>query len=1748
MSTFAIYLNDYLDKRAIREAAELDYLKKRERLRILKRERALGTLSTEKENEYILLNGIEEDVEEEIEEVIGTVELALTDFKSKTTDAEEAYDDLAGFGTHKNLLTNLNDKFPILLFPLRVETKFSLEGSNYKLKVRIYPDIVHAENHEYMLTEDEEKDSIDYFEIVSPAAATIEEKQTAWNTLALKHGSQRAAYIVSLGNPVNFDLQSSSWIRQAEARTLPDKFVVSVYYKSNSSSSTYDYIGDVESGLISDKVKLSVNPNDTESGEGDTENLTLDVGNNLEIAGSIEWLANYQQAVDEGMALTIDLVNLDLAQTLSKLAVESGEIKLVVLGVKISADAELGQTLLEDLIKDHHYTDLGMSILKIGQHTHNTTSTNSSFTTKDLGNKRSYNTEIEATESNIKEIFDDESVFEEQTDGQRLADALGIDHETLYHIENAKGKDIKNALKFNQMLWRATLGYRLEYGFLDIFSPASIEETRKFFTKHVAGRGMLPSIRINEQAYGILPASTFSNWEWGASEPNKVWLDGYTATVQNLSGTMATFTEAKNPVTQGSNPQQDVMGVLNNNPTSTDIYHRYAMGPDFTWNMLSIQNKFGTASAWMSDLNSKASQVMQDLGFPLESPDRMMKLTYMDEEGKYIGPLIQEGKRGGENPLKPIAGTNVNYLQWLATSSFTEILNEDFSNISATTTEPPKGLLYKLARKAILEEYKHAALMLAELYPSQLQIDRTISEFVNISEDTYLLATPPTPVLPEPPPEGTFISGSVRNTEGMTPIANAVIYITTSSGSYLVTTDPMGQFSITIYISMPENVSFKIQKEGFFSFNQVQALIPGSPFIYNPLLSSLNIPSNQILVGGESFLSIMETERSFVINSIPFTGTLYEYIEDPLNLGETWNISLNEARVNLDYTALIAVEDLEGMLREHLDLGSYRLDAWQHSMVHQRIQKNRGTSGFEKGIYLGAYGFIEELKPKTNKQLISESISGITEDIEESVMGGFVHAPTSGQASASAILKSGYLNQESEDNEAKKINLTSERVRIALKFINGVKAGQNLSALLGHEFERGLNTRHSDTLNLNEFIYDFRKAFPIETENETSDELDQPFILNGWKLFVKTRREENAVFPYGLEFLDNEVEGVDVTQDQEAAIEAELDRLANTFDAISDLCIAESVYCIINNNYEKAGAIMNALKSGKIISQEFDFLKTPLTGSVLSHKIALMLDEDSFDEIHSETVLLPVWTGSEITARQKVEPYINKIISGIINDPADIKCKVIYTVPDEEEEEFIFSLDLLGLQALDYAYLFPDELSSDQSELSRLIKLKVKEGITSLSIPALPYNTLIEIKYSEAETGDITFQDFLPLIKRIRNLIANSRNLKVEDFVDPNSVLDENEEPENDLVELYDLDEFFVRVKELKESILNAKTSLSSKITALENEEVDFAVELNNLRDEINKSWQFNIIDAIVDEYVIETNDEAKNAILIQGNDVKNALDLKKKVIEALYLNLEFASDVYQPKIEDIKTLQEITKVVFGDSFTAGSLFNFQNKTEINNAITSHENLIISPLNEDLEVNKWMHGLTKVRPNIREFDLINSMGENILDLKNTMHPIQIPHNSADKWMAISQALTNYDQDKTSIMISYGFQEETDSTNRVINTTNKQAGLLVDEWVEVIPSKEETTGVAMNFDQPNSKPPNCILFTVPHEETGNWGWDKLLSAVNETFYLAKQRAVSPDEISESALGIINKLIDQHYKLNPNVVNSARIDDGVTISLS
>ena len=58
-----------------------------------------------------------------------------------------------------------------------------------------------------------------------------------------------------------------------------------------------------------------------------------------------------------------------------------------------------------------------------------------------------------------------------------------------------------------------------------------------------------------------------------------------------------------------------------------------------------------------------------------------------------------------------------------------------------------------------------------------------------------------------------------------------------------------------------------------------------------------------------------------------------------------------------------------------------------------------------------------------------------------------------------AILRSGYLSQHAEPDVENRmaVNLSSGRMRLALSLIEGVRAGNDLGALLGYRLERFLH-------------------------------------------------------------------------------------------------------------------------------------------------------------------------------------------------------------------------------------------------------------------------------------------------------------------------------------------------------------------------------------------------------------------------------------------------------------------------------------------------------------------------------------------------------------------------------------------------------------------------------------------------------------------------------------------------------------------
>lgn len=76
-----------------------------------------------------------------------------------------------------------------------------------------------------------------------------------------------------------------------------------------------------------------------------------------------------------------------------------------------------------------------------------------------------------------------------------------------------------------------------------------------------------------------------------------------------------------------------------------------------------------------------------------------------------------------------------------------------------------------------------------------------------------------------------------------------------------------------------------------------------------------------------------------------------------------------------------------------------------------------------------------------------------------------------------------------------------------------------------------------------------------------------------------------------------------------------------------------------------------------------------------------------------------------------------------------------------------------------------------------------------------------------------------------------------------------------------------------------------------------------------------------------------------------------------------------------------------------------------------------------------------------------------------------------------------------------------------------AGLLVDEWVEVVPNAEETTGLTFHFDSPGARAPQAILLAVAPDDRPAWDLETLEATVLETLDLAKLRAVDLTALTE-----------------------------------
>jgi hypothetical protein len=121
---------------------------------------------------------------------------------------------------------------------------------------------------------------------------------------------------------------------------------------------------------------------------------------------------------------------------------------------------------------------------------------------------------------------------------------------------------------------------------------------------------------------------------------------------------------------------------------------------------------------------------------------------------------------------------------------------------------------------------------------------------------------------------------------------------------------------------------------------------------------------------------------------------------------------------------------------------------------------------------------------------------------------------------------------------------------------------------------------------------------------------------------------------------------------------------------------------------------------------------------------------------------------------------------------------------------------------------------------------------------------------------------------------------------------------------------------------------------------------------------------------------------------------------------------------------------------------------------------------------------------------------------------QLPHTAGERWVGLPiDASRSMPAGRLSLVVQ---------ADASITLTQPLVGLMIDEWVEVVPSATETTAITFQHNAPDSRAPQSMLLAVPPVVGQPWTAATLHRLLLETLALAQIRAVDAEGLDMAAL--------------------------------
>lgn len=408
-------------------------------------------------------------------------------------------------------------RFPVSLLPVRLEARFAAKA----LRVRIYPDLIHANAHSLKLTEFEAQAGYAYWTALwADKGENTEQITLERERLGALLGARRALYVAGETEPLNWEkwdggeptfpeIETIEALPPVSADLLPDFWTWRLYNTSKVEIMRGRCKNDVATDLcMAPTFGEAESRIEAESSHDDEIAAFLKAQN-------LRWMVDFKAAVAAGMAFEIRLG--DMVPRFGA---------LLVAGVRINDDHGAAAEQLNDQFRAHWFSH-GLDALPTGTVTNNTD---------------------DGTTDQTTALPDMDAVFEQNEERRPLLAAgraalVRQSPPALLKMPAADTLSVSLGMNFGNILDRTPNADRLDGLGGAVFNTVTGTGLGQFYADAMAtewggnapiggayraaarhhfdwvrASGPVPSLRVGAQPYGVLPIQARLNQETAAKE------------------------------------------------------------------------------------------------------------------------------------------------------------------------------------------------------------------------------------------------------------------------------------------------------------------------------------------------------------------------------------------------------------------------------------------------------------------------------------------------------------------------------------------------------------------------------------------------------------------------------------------------------------------------------------------------------------------------------------------------------------------------------------------------------------------------------------------------------------------------------------------------------------------------------------------------------------------------------------------------------------------------------------------------------------------------------------------------------------------------------------------------------------------------------------------------------------------------------------------------------------------------------